>query len=229
MDWQAGAGLSLRKREHSVMPANLLDPAVRRHLYISIAKKRAGPGSGSGPETLWARTWRRPVFDLRTLTSVPFVVGGGVATRLYAPERMIDDLDILIEAQKAALLSADLTGRGCQKLGSLPIGGSHWRLPDGTALDSVEESAPWAAEAIAHPALGPDGLPVIALPYLVLMKMRAGRAIDIGDLSRILGAADESSLALTRSVMAANLPDGLEDLESLIQLGRLEYGASTPL
>ena len=205
------------------MAVDLHDPAVRRHLYITLAKKRVRPGSGSGPETLWARTWRHPVFDLRALTSIPFVIVGGVATRLYAPERMTDDLDILIEAKNAAMLSADLIKGGCRKQGNLSIGGSHWSLPDGVALDILEESASWAAEAIAHPASGPDGLPVIALPYLVLMKMRAGRAIDIGDLSRVLGAADDASLTQTRAVMAANLPDGVEDLESLIQLGRLEY------
>ena len=206
------------------MTLDLHDPAARRHFYIQMAKKRVRPGSGSGPETLWARTWRRPVFDLRTITTVPFVVIGGVATRLYAPERVTDDLDILIEAENATVLAADLTGGGCQKLGSLSIGGSHWRLPDGMALDVLEEDAAWAVEAIANPASAPNGLPVISLPYLVLMKMRAGRAIDIGDLSRVLGAADDAILDETRRIIAENLADGVEDLEGLIYLGRLEYG-----
>ncbi len=206
------------------MAPNLHDPAARRHFYIQMAKKRVRPGSGSGPETLWARTWRRPVFDLRTITPVPFVVIGGVATRLYAPERVTDDLDILIEAKNAVTLAADLTGGGCEKLGNLSIGGSHWKLPDGMALDVLEEDALWAAEAIASPASAPNGLPVIALPYLVLMKMRAGRAIDIGDLSRVLGAADEAALAETRRVVQKDLADGVEDLEGLIYLGQLEYG-----
>ena len=206
------------------MTTNLHDPAARRHFYIQMAKKRVRPGSGSGPETLWARTWRRPVFNLRTITTIPFVVIGGVATRLYAPERMTDDLDILIEAKNAEELSADLISGGCQKIGKLSIGGSHWRLPDRMALDVLEEDAAWAAEAIANPASAPNGLPVISLPYLVLMKMRAGRAIDIGDLSRVLGAADDKALDETRRVIAAYLPDGVEDLEALIYLGRLEYG-----
>ena len=222
------------------MAVNWHDPAARRHFYIQMALRRVRPGSGSGPETLWARTWRRPVFDLRTITTVPFVVIGGVATRLYAPERMTDDLDILIEAKNADALTDDLAGGGSQKLGTLSIGGSqklgtlsiggsHWRLPDGMALDVLEEDAPWAAEAIANPAAAPNGLPVISLPYLVLMKMRAGRAIDIGDLSRILGAADTESLAQTRSVMAKNYPDGLEDLAGLIVLGQLEYGQTNQM
>ncbi len=206
------------------MAVDLHDPAARRRFYIQMAKKRVRPGSGSGPETLWARTWRRPVFDLRTITAVPFVVIGGVATRLYAPERMTDDLDILIEAKNAEKLSADLTSGGCQKLGSLSIGGSHWRLPDGMALDVLEEDAPWAAEAITNPASAPNGLPVISLPYLVLMKMRASRGIDIGDLTRVLGAADDAAIAEVAHVIAIHLPDGVEDLEGLVYLGRLEYG-----
>ena len=203
---------------------NLHDPAVRRHLYVQMALKRVRPGSGSGPETLWARTRRRPVFDLKTITTVPFVVIGGVATRLYAPERVTDDLNILIKSQDAVQLAADLSSGGCQKLGHLSIGGSHWKLPDGMALDVLEEDASWAAEAIENPASAPNGLPVISLPYLVLMKMRAGRAIDIGDLSRVLGAADEATLAETRRVVQNELVDGVEDLEGLIYLGRLEYG-----
>ncbi len=206
------------------MAVDLHDPAARRRFYIQMAKKRVRPGSGSGPETLWARTWRRPVFDLRTITAVPFVVIGGVATRLYAPERMTDDLDILIEAKNAEKLSADLTSGGCQKLGSLSIGGSHWRLLDGMALDVLEEDAPWAAEAITNPASAPNGLPVISLPYLVLMKMRASRGIDIGDLTRVLGAADDAAIAEVAHVIAIHLPDGVEDLEGLVYLGRLEYG-----
>ncbi len=206
------------------MTLDLHNPAARRHFYIQMAKKRVRPGSGSGPETLWARTWRRPVFDLRTLTKIPFVVIGGVATRLYAPERVTDDLDILIEAKNAEELSAALTGGGCQRLGSLSIGGSHWMLPDGMALDVLEEDAPWAAEAIANPASAPNGLPVISLPYLVLMKMRASRGIDMGDLTRVLGAADDETIGETEKVIAAYLPDGVEDLEGLIYLGRLEYG-----
>ena len=204
------------------MAVDLHDPAARRHFYIQMAKKRLRPGSG--PETLWARTWRRPVFDLRTITAVPFVVISGVATRLYAPERMTDDLDTLIEAKNVERLSADLTGGGCQKLGALSIGGSHWKLPDGMSLDVLAEDAPWAAEAVPNLAFTPNGLPVVSLLYLVLIKMRASRGIDIGDLTRVLGAADDANIVETEKVIAAYLPDGAEDLEGLIYFGRLEYG-----
>jgi len=163
------------------------------------------------------------VFDLRRLVSVPFLVVGGVATRLYAPERMTDDLDVLVAAADAETLYEELMHGGAMKAGRLAIGGSHWLLPDGTPLDVLEEDAAWVAEAMAAPSPGPDGLPVIALPYLVLLKMRASRGIDIGDLTRMLGAADEADLERTRQVIRTHLSDAEEDLESLIQLGRLEY------
>lgn len=196
------------------MAADLHNPAARRHFYIQMAKKRVRPGSGSGPETLWARTWRRPVFDLRTITAVPFVVIGGVATRLYALERVTDDFDILIEAKNVAALTADIEHAG---------GISRCEV-SGMALDVVAEDAPWAAEAVANSASAPNGLPVVSLPYLVLMKMRTSRGIDIGDLTRVLGAADNAALADTRRVIESELGDGVEDLEGLIHLGQLEYG-----
>lgn len=205
------------------MQTDLYDPVARRRLYITLARKRVRPGSGSGPNVLWARTWKRPVFDLRSLVSVPFLVVGGVATRLYAPERMTDDLDVLVAAADAETLYEELARGGAVKAGQLAIGGSHWLLPDGTPLDVLEEDAAWVAEAMAAPAPGPDGSPVIALPYLVLLKMRASRGIDIGDLTRMLGAADEADLKRTRRVIRVHLRDAEEDLESLISLGRLEY------
>ena len=163
------------------------------------------------------------MFDLRSLVSVPFLVVGGVATRLYAPERTTDDLDILITTATASAFAEGLVQGGAEKKGVLAIGGSHWLLPDGTVLDVLEEDAAWVEEAMRQPSAGPEGLPVIALPYLVLMKLRASRGIDIGDLTRILGAAAETNLEKTRQVVKMYLHDAEEDLESLIHLGRLEY------
>ena len=54
------------------------------------------------------------------------------------------------------------------------------------------------------------------------MKFRAGRTTDIGDITRMLGLADEQSLEATRLLFEQVEPDGLEDLESLIELGRWE-------
>jgi len=79
-------------------------------------------------------------------------------------------------------------------------------------------------EALAHPQTGPEGYPVLGLPYLVLMKMAASRARDFGDLGTMLGLATEEDLARVRAVVAHYAPAELDDLESLIYLGQLEMG-----
>ena len=78
-------------------------------------------------------------------------------------------------------------------------------------------------EALARPVSGPHGIPVIALPYLVLMKLYAGRSQDIADITRMLGGADEDALGEVRAAVARFMPDAGEDVESMIALGRLEY------
>ena len=83
------------------MSLDLTDSMTRRRAYIRIAQKRLRPGTGSNLEMLRSRTWRLPVFPLKSIAQTPFVVVGGVATRLYAPERMTDDLDVLVAAEEA--------------------------------------------------------------------------------------------------------------------------------
>ena len=207
----------------SGMAPDLANLIHRRRLLISLALKRVRPGSGSGPDLLRARTWRHPVFNLNAIVTIPFVVVGGVATRLYSPERMTDDLDILVHAENAERLADDLAQAGAHFLGGLSIGGSQWRLPDGTLLDVLFSNEPWVEEALRAPVVAPDGLPVISLPYLVLMKILSSRGIDLGDLTRMLGGADEHALYAVRSVIQTYAPDAVDDLESLIMLGRLEY------
>ncbi len=152
-----------------------------------------------------------------------FVVVGGIATRLYMPERMTDKLEILVLTDDAENIYQELVAGGSIKVGELSIGGSSWQLPDGSIL-VLESQQPWVREAIANPNIAPDNLPIIELPYLILMKLQASRGIDIGDLTRMLGGADETALELVRKTVKIYLPDAVEDLESLIVLGKLERG-----
>jgi hypothetical protein len=204
---------------------NLKLPEQRRKLYIEIALRRCRSGSGSSQEFLKKRTWNHPVTNLKKIIqNTLFVVVGGIATRLYMPERMTDDVDILVLTQDAANLYRELEQAGSRRTGELSIGGSTWELPDGTYLDVIESNDSWVREAIGNPNNAPDGLPIIGLPYLVLMKLQASRGIDIGDLTRMLGGADETVLRLVRMAVQDFLPDAVEDLESLIVLGKLEMG-----
>lgn len=157
------------------------------------------------------------------LASVPFVVVGGVATSLYMPARQTDDVDILIWASDRPRVEQALRSSGAHRVGPLIVGGTAWTLPDGTELDVLVSEEPWVRDALATPNRDPSGVPIISLPYLALLKLRAGRGIDVADLSRMLGGADELLLDSVRRVVAEHEPDALEDLESLIRLGRMEF------
>lgn len=197
--------------------------AQKRKFFLTLVKKRIKSGSGSSLKFLDKRTWTYPVNNLNLiLKQAPFIVIGGVATRMYMPERMTLDLDILIKAKDSALIYEDLINAKSKKIGNLSIAGSQWQLPDNTRLDVLEGEDEWVTEAIANPNYAPDGLPIITLPYLILMKLSASRTQDLADISRMLGLAKEEELKKIRKVIQIYLPSAQEDLESLIILGKLE-------
>lgn len=195
----------------------------KRSIFLSLVKKRVKSGSGSSLDFLTQRTWTYPVSNLKLIIKqAPFVIVGGVATRLYMPERMTLDLDILIKMQDRRLIYQDLENANSQKIGDLTIPGSQWKLPDNTLLDVLEGEDNWVEEAIASPQSSPDGLPIIDLPYLILMKLSASRTQDLADITRMLGLAAEKELNQTREIIKTYLGSAQEDLESLIILGKLE-------
>lgn len=98
-----------------------MNPQLRKQ-FITLVRKRVQPGSGSRLEFLNTRTWNYPVTDIRSIIlTTPFVVVGGVATRLYMPERMTLDLDILILTSDALQLYQELLAGGARREGSLSI------------------------------------------------------------------------------------------------------------
>ena len=108
--------------------------------------------------------------------------------------------------------------------GDLSIGGSTWRAPDGQMIDVIEGRETWWRIALTEAQNNRDaqGLPVLPLRFLVLMKFQAGRVQDIADVTRMLGQADANSLDEVRALFRQLASDDLSDLESLIVLGKLE-------
>lgn len=173
--------------------------------------------------------------DLNSLLpGVRYVVVGGTATSLYMPARTTKDMDILVAAADAPCVEDALHRAGATALGPLTVDnplrieGDSWRLPDGSDLVVLRSAQSWVGEALEHPNRDAAGLPIVALPYLVLMKLASGRGVDMGDPSRMLGGADEATLAEVRRVVRRYLPDAVDDMESLIELGRLEFQGSSP-
>lgn len=209
--------------------ATTTDPiTLKRRQFLALALRRARRGSGSTREFLATQTWRSPVvslgidLDLRRFQT-PFVIVGGVATALYMPQRVTLDLDLLVVADDAPSFSRELLQAGCIRQGSLTIGGTSWQTPGGGTLVVLESREPWAGIAVGNPNRSPTGEPVIALSYLVLLKLAASRPQDLADLSRMLGAADDVALDDVRRAVDRYRGADRDDLESLIVLGKLEF------
>lgn len=54
------------------------------------------------------------------------------------------------------------------------------------------------------------------------MKLMASRAVDIGDMVRMLGLADDEDVERVRNRVTQYRPDDSGDLEALILLGKRE-------
>jgi len=161
--------------------------------------------------------------DLRPiLKGIDWAIIGGVATRAYMPERMTKDLDILVHKNDGEAVVKKLEQAGYRIVSHLAVPGYLMLSPEGVELDIIFGSYPWLKEALRHPAYDPAGYPVVSLPYLVVLKMAAQRAQDWADVSRMLGWASDADLDEVRAVVKRYVPEDLEDLESLIFIGRKE-------
>jgi hypothetical protein len=138
------------------------------------------------------------------------------------PERMTRDVDILIRMADQEKVLDRLRNAGFAVVQKLAIPGFILRSPDGTEVDVLLGSQPWVDEALLMPSADPAGFPVVALPYLVLMKMASSRGRDIGDLTTMLGLADKAVLAAVREAVRKYSPQDRDDLESLIFIGQQE-------
>lgn len=160
------------------------------------------------------------------LSDLPWAIVGGVATRMYMPERATKDLDLVIRSQDARSAERRFEAAGFTLKGRLSIGGSSWRTGDGTPIDVIEIDANWIDDALVGAAQNRDhtGAPILTLPYLVLMKLRSGRLRDVSDIGRMLTPASADDLEAVRDVVRRLEPDALDDLDSTITLAQLELG-----
>jgi hypothetical protein len=164
--------------------------------------------------------------DLRDiLKGIRWVIIGGVATRAYMPERMTKDMDLLVHRSDSAEVFRRLVDAGYTPVSPLAVSGTLLRSPEGVDVDVLFGDQRWLNEALRHPGDDQAGYPVIALPYLVLMKLTAQRVQDWADVSRMVGWAGAADLDAVRAVVARYSPEDLEDLEALIYLGRQEQAA----
>lgn len=161
--------------------------------------------------------------DLRPiLKGIEWAIVGGVATRAYMPERMTKDLDIIVHERDGEAIIKRLEQAGYRIASHLAVPGVLMLSPDGIELDVLFGNYPWLREALDQPGQDPAGYPVLKLPYITLMKMGAQRAQDWADVSRMLGWASDADLDEVRAVVKQYAAEDLEDLESLIFIGKKE-------
>jgi hypothetical protein len=208
-----------------------MDRVTVRRKLIEIARRRHPLGTGSDLRGLMARP--RGAIDVepfRALGDVPYAVVGGIATRRYMPERFTKDLDVLVgassypEACKRLQMSSWTRERDLLFPNTgLGLIGSLWNAETGQ-LDLITSDAPWVSDALSKAMRDENEVRIISLPFLVLMKLDAGRVQDTSDVARMLALADESTLAATREAVRryASDSEAVEDLESLLEIGRWE-------
>jgi hypothetical protein len=201
-------------------------PSEVRARILEIARRRQKPGTGSSLEFLRRRTAMKQWPDLtQVLGDIPWATVGGVATRHYMPEQVTPDLEILIKHAATAGVRDLFLREGFCFSEELPGGRSAWTAPDSSRIVVLSVNEPWVAVALEQARRNRDlqGLPVLPLPYLVLLKLRSGRLQDLADITRMLGQADDEQLEAVRDVIGRMQPDALADVESMITLGRLEF------
>jgi hypothetical protein len=206
-----------------IAPDGNLSARQKRRFMIDMVKRNGKPGTGSSHEFMRRRTAMNPWPDLRPiLQGIDWAIVGGVATRAYMPERMTKDLDIIVHHSDGDAALKRLEQAGYRIVSQLAMSGYLMLSPDGTELDIIFGDYPWLKEALAHLGQDPAGYPVVKLAYLALMKMGAQRAQDWADVSRMLGWASDADLDEVRAVVKQYMPEDLEDLESLIFIGKRE-------
>lgn len=206
-----------------IAPDGNLTARQLRRLMIEMVSRRIKPGAGSSTEFLRRRTAMNPWPDLRPiLDGIPWALVGGVATRAYMVERATKVMDIIVHEQDGNAVLQKLQQAGYSMISRLAIPGYSLRSPDGTELDVILGRYRWLQEALSSPKQDPAGYPVVGLPYLVMLKMESQRPQDWADVSRMLGWASETDLDETRKIIQKYSPEDMEDIESLIFIGKKE-------
>jgi len=167
------------------------------------------------------------------LSPIPHAVVGAVAAAAYMPPRATADIDLAVAEAVATRIEGHLQARGWQRRGQLSmvgLQGTSWLTGVAHPVDVIYLPGAWGEAAIAAAQSNIiDGLPILPLPYLTLMKLLASRLVDTGDLARMLGHQDEAALAAVRQVITTyGRPEDVADLEQIIALGRLEYEGRSP-
>jgi hypothetical protein len=151
-----------------------------------------------------------------------YVIVGGMAAAYYQPARFTEDIDLMVLTEASAMVEQALSQAGWMQLGIISFGGSSWQSPDGELIDLLHApDQSWVSAALDFPIKTPEGLSVIDLPYLLILKLAATRAVDISDIVGMLQQANEPEKQRIRQIIATHRRDLLEDFEQFEAIAQL--------
>lgn len=218
-------GQDERERRLKTSPA---DRSYRRAFFFR--RMRGHREDPAALRELWNYRPQNRWTDARVLDAIPYAVIGGVATRLYMPERTTADIGLLVTPDNFDAALAQLATKGYTNV-PRPLGFSDTRLGligqrvlGPRPVDVLSSTLPWVHEAIASVRHDDVGLPIVDLSFLIALKLDASQGVDQGDLTRMLGFASDLDLERTRAVIKRLLPADTDDLEQYIAIGRFEVG-----
>ncbi|MEM8506154.1 MAG: hypothetical protein AAF716_23765 [Cyanobacteria bacterium P01_D01_bin.1] len=200
---------------------------------LKLAKRGHGKTTAR-PPIVWTLPPMLSLPRLKALlpNDLPYAIIGGIATTFYMPARTTQDLDLLILSDDAERLEQALVHQRWTQIENIhirsdgiEITGGAWRSIEGELLDLLYTSdLTWARTALQpeNTTITPDGLRVIALPYLILLKLLARRNRDILDIEEMLQYCDEQKIADIRAVVANVMPILSEDLEQHIAIAQMD-------
>ncbi len=169
----------------------------------------------------------QPIPDLSLiLGAISWTLVGGLALRAYIPERMTLDVDILIHDRDSLRAREAFVSAGYRVTGLLSIGGFSVALDetDSPPIDVLTRTDLWLDQALNAPVLDPAGYPVLGRPYLILLKLLAGRTQDLADIQRLLARTSVTERSAIRQLVTHEAPDLVEDFDALCALADLEFG-----
>lgn len=151
-----------------------------------------------------------------------YAIVGGIASAHYQPARFTEDIDLMVLAEDAVVVERSLELAGWSQLGVISFDGSSWRSPEGELIDLLHApDQPWVTAALDTPIETSEGLQIIDLPYLIILKLSATRAVDIGDIVGMLQHATEDETARIRQVIKTHRIDLMEDFEQFNTIAQL--------
>lgn len=210
-------------------------PANRRAFFLRRALRLRTRGSGSDLDRLMAGPRSNAgLVASKFFGDIPVMLIGAHAANVYMPARNTTDVDFLVPNDRfrdaeSALAAAEWRRSRSLAFPNANLGlfGSAWNHPKtNEELDVLSSPQHWVQAAFDAPiSRAQDGVRVLPLPYLVLMKLDSARTTDQGDLGRMLGRLGDDDVEKIAAVVTKHYadPQAADDIRQYAEIGRWEY------